>query len=51
MTPMARLSSRIPETLAEKIKIRAVREKRTVQDLLIEALELYLRTPLKKGES
>ena len=49
MAPIARLSARIPEALAEKVKIRAVKEKRTVQDLLIDALELYLRTPLKKG--
>src|SRR6266851_1581784 len=46
MAPIARLSARIPEALAEKVKIRAVKEKRTVQDLLIDALELYLRTPL-----
>jgi hypothetical protein len=50
MAPLARLSARIPEALSEKVKIRAVREKRTVQDLLIDALELYLRTPLKKGD-
>jgi predicted DNA binding CopG/RHH family protein len=48
MTPTFRLTVRITDTLAERIKIRAVREKLTLQELTARALEAYLRTPLAK---
>ncbi len=40
--------SRVPESLAETLKIRAVREHCTVQDLITEAVEALLKTPLRR---
>ena len=37
---------RLPENLLERAKIRAVKEKRTLQDITTAALEAYLKTPL-----
>jgi hypothetical protein len=50
---MFRLTVRVPETLAERLKIRAVKERRTLQELVTEAIEALLKTPLKAkgGES
>lgn len=42
---MFRMTVRIPESLAQKVKLRAVREKRAIQALLKDALEQYLRKP------
>jgi predicted DNA binding CopG/RHH family protein len=50
MTPTFRLTVRITEALAERVKIRAVKERLTIQELAAHALELYLRTPLKRGD-
>jgi len=46
--PMFRLTVRVPETLAEKAKIRAIQDKTTLQDLVSEALDAYLKTPRRK---
>jgi len=46
--PMFRLTVRVPETLAEKAKIRAIPDKTTLQDLVSEALDAYLKTPRRK---
>jgi predicted DNA binding CopG/RHH family protein len=46
--PTFRLTVRITESLAQRIKIRAVREKLTLQQLTALALEAYLRTPRKE---
>jgi hypothetical protein len=49
---MKLLGVRVPESLIERAKIRAVREKSTLQDLVETALEAYLKTPLRReGES
>ncbi len=45
---MFRLTVRVPETLAEKAKIRAIQDKTTLQDLVSEALDAYLKTPRRK---
>ena len=51
MKPAFQLTVRISEALAERIKIRAVREKLTLQELTARALEAYLRTPLQKEDA
>ena len=47
---MFRLTVRVPETLAERLKIRAVKERRTLQELVTEAIEAFLKTPLRREE-
>lgn len=47
---MFRLTVRVPETLAERLKIRAVKERRTLQELVTEAIEALLKTPLRREE-
>jgi predicted DNA binding CopG/RHH family protein len=44
------LTVRIPYKLAERIKIRAVKERLTLQDLTTRALEAYLRPHKGEGE-
>jgi len=46
---MFKLTVRLPDTLVEKAKIRAVKDKRSLQDLVHDALEAYLKTPAKRG--
>jgi hypothetical protein len=48
---MFRLTVRVPETLAEKAKIRAIRDKSTLQQLVTDALEAYLKAKPKGQES
>jgi predicted DNA binding CopG/RHH family protein len=45
---MLKLTVRLPESLVEKAKIRAVKERTTLQDMVTLALETYLKTPLKR---
>jgi len=45
---MSNLNARIPEALAVKVKIRAAREKKTVQQIVAEALGDYLKKPLAR---
>jgi predicted DNA binding CopG/RHH family protein len=47
---MKLLGVRVPESLIERVKIRAVKEKSTLQELVEIALEAYLRRPLKRKE-
>jgi len=42
-TKMAKVTIRLPDPLVERAKIRAIRERRTFQDVLTEALERFLR--------
>jgi len=42
-TLMVRMTVRVPEALAEKVKIRAIREKISLQELVKQALKAYLR--------
>lgn len=41
-------SLRLPIKLLEQAKIRAIRERRTLQDIAIDALEAYLKTPIER---
>jgi len=48
--PMFRLTVRIPEALAEEVKVRAIREKTTLQQLVTDLLAEYLKRPAKRRE-
>jgi predicted transcriptional regulator len=45
---MVKFSVRVPDKILEKVQIRAIKEKRTLQDLVADALAAYLTTPLKR---
>lgn len=50
---MFKLTVRVPEGLADRVKIRAIKEKRTLQEMTADALEAYLRKPFcvhREGE-
>ncbi len=47
---MTKTTLRLPEALMERAKIRAIKERRTLQEITTEALEAYLRQPLKREE-
>jgi hypothetical protein len=51
MEPSHQLTVRIALALIERTKIRAAKERITLQELTTRALEAYLRTPLKREES
>jgi predicted DNA binding CopG/RHH family protein len=46
---MFKLTVRLPDSLIERAKIRAVKDKLTIQDLVAGALEAYLKSPAKRG--
>jgi predicted DNA binding CopG/RHH family protein len=46
---MFKLTVRLPDSLIERAKIRAIKDKLTVQDLVTEAIEGYLKTSAKRG--
>jgi predicted transcriptional regulator len=46
---MRKLTVRLDEDLAERLKGRIEKERRTVQTVVTAAIERYLRTPLKGG--
>jgi predicted DNA binding CopG/RHH family protein len=49
--PMSKTTLRLPENLIERAKIRAIKERRTFQEIATTALEAYLKTPLaREGE-
>jgi predicted HicB family RNase H-like nuclease len=48
---MLKLTVRLPESLVERAKIRAIKERSSLQDLTATALEAYLKTKPQKGES
>jgi len=50
MDDVARLSARVPADLMERLKIRAAKERRTVQEIIVDALHAYLRTALPGKE-
>ncbi len=43
---MTKVTIRLPENLVERGKIRAIKERRNFQDVIAEALEAFLKTPL-----
>jgi hypothetical protein len=45
---MFKLTVRLSEGLVEKAKIRAIKERTTLQDIVTAALEAYLKTPIKR---
>lgn len=45
-----RLMVRISDYLAERLKVRAMKEKRTLQEVTADALEAHLRTPLRRDD-
>jgi metal-responsive CopG/Arc/MetJ family transcriptional regulator len=47
--PLVKFSVRLPDQLLEEVQVRAARERRTQQDLVADALEAYLKTPLKRA--
>jgi predicted DNA binding CopG/RHH family protein len=47
---MFKLTVRLPDSLIEKAKIRAVKDKLTMQDLVADALEAYLKSAKRGGE-
>lgn len=46
---MFKLTVRLPDNLIERAKIRAVKDRLTMQDLVTEALEAYLKSSSKRG--
>jgi hypothetical protein len=46
--PTSKTTLRLPDSLLERAKIRAVKEKRTLQDITTAALEAYLKMPLMR---
>lgn len=45
-----KVTVRLPEALVERIKIRAVKERRSIQELAQLAFEAYLKTPITREE-
>jgi predicted DNA binding CopG/RHH family protein len=45
---MFRLTVKISPDLTEAVKIRAAKERRTLQETVTSALEAYLKTPLRR---
>ena len=47
---VVRITARVPESLADRLKIRAVKEHVSVQDLITRSIEALLKTPLTEKE-
>ncbi len=47
--PMSKTTLRLPATLLERAKIRAIKEKRTLQEITAAALEAYLKTSIARA--
>lgn len=47
---MVKVTVRLPEALVERVKIRAVKERRSIQELAQLAFETYLKTPIAREE-
>ncbi len=50
LVPTVKSTFRLPEELHQRLKIRAVQEKRPIADLLIDAIGLYLSQRRKRNE-
>lgn len=46
---MFKFTVRLSRSLADEVKIRAVREGKTLQEIAAIALTSYLRTPIRQG--
>lgn len=47
---MVKTTLRVPESIWKAARMRAIEERRAFQDLLADALALYLKTPVKRRE-
>jgi hypothetical protein len=47
---MVKTTLRIPEAVWKAARMRAIEERRTFQDVLADALAMYLRTPVRAGK-
>ncbi len=47
--PMVKTTLRVPAEVWEAARIRAIQERRTFQEVLADALRLYLKTKPEKG--
>jgi hypothetical protein len=47
---MVRIVARVPESIAVKLKVRAAKERTSVQALIVEAVNALLKTPLRAKE-
>jgi plasmid stability protein len=47
---MPKLTVRLPDKLLEELQVRAARERRTLQDVVNDAITVYLRSPLRRKE-
>jgi hypothetical protein len=45
--PLVKVSVRLPRSLTERMKIRVVKERTSLQELVETALEAFLKTPLR----
>jgi plasmid stability protein len=50
MPEMRKTSLSLPEPLWRRARVRAAQEDRDLQDVVADALTLYLKTPLKRAE-
>lgn len=50
MEKTVKTSVKLPHALWKRAHVRALDEDRDLQDLIAAAIELYLRTPLKREE-
>lgn len=48
---MSKVTIRLPDSIIERAKIRAIKERRTLQDITAEALEVYLKRTEREGGS
>lgn len=46
---MSKTTIRLPDKLLERAKIHAVKERRTLQDVIADALEAYLKASRESG--
>lgn len=47
---MVKTTLRVPEPIWKAARVRALEERRSFQDVLADALKLYLKAPLKLGK-
>jgi len=47
---MTKVTIRLPQQLVERGKIRAIKEHRNFQDVIADALETLLKTPVQREE-
>jgi len=48
---MSKVTIRLPQSLVQRAKIRAIKERRALQEITAEALEAYLKRVEREGGS